>query len=116
MAVGGLDILNRRPRQGDFKSEGAFWYRDAISHLPQIQEIISTHYAEEAYTDSLRIKIVLKRHGSVLQKGAYKVSGSNVEDGWKTLFQDLQAKLAERLKAEKSFCARPAGDCVYFLC
>ena len=58
---------------------------------------------------------MLKKHGSVLQKGAYEISGSNIEDGWKTLFQDLQAQLAERLKADKSFCARPAGEHVYFL-
>jgi len=53
------------------------------------------------------LKLLLR---PVLQKGAFEVSGSNIEDGWKTLFQDLQAKLAERLKADKSFCARPAGE------
>jgi len=60
--------------QDDFKlgsSHGSYpnyQYRPAISHLPEIQKIISTHYAEEAYTNSLGLKIVLKKHGSGLPK------------------------------------------------
>lgn len=54
------------------------------------------------------------KHGFISSQGAYKVTGSNVEEAWKTLFQDMQVRLAERLKTNKSFCTGKDGrECAF---
>ena len=44
--------------------------------------------------------------------------GAGSEDAWKSLFEDVQAQLLLRLRADKSFCrrptaARPNTDCMF---